>query len=150
PNEQVQVVSLHLRQPDYLPIEAFVDREAGTLHGLDADAPDPLAGLLADLGDLPDGWRALAQLILYPAPPDCCRGYLPLAEEPAPRPAPMPRGEAETSSATVALLAVLLVLTAIGLQGYLWYLDGDWLDLALLVGGVLGIVGAAAWLLARL
>src|SRR5262249_19017336 len=35
-------------------------------------------------------------------------------------------------------------------QGYLCYLDGDWLDLGLLVAAVPTLVGGAIWLLSRL
>jgi hypothetical protein len=148
PHEQLELVQLRLRQPDYLPIQTFVEREAAASRRADADAADPLAGLLADLGDLPDGWRAVAQLVLRPAPPDWCRGYLPLAEEVrAPPPA---RDDDAGAALPVYLIAAMLALGTVGLLGYFWYLAGDWSLLALLLAGTLGIGVGTAWLIARL
>lgn len=147
--QQRVLLSLRLRQPDYYPIQTFVAKDAttGPRRG-EAEEADPLAGVLADLGDLPEGWRAVSQLILRPAPPDWCRGYLPLAQDP--RPAPLPRAETRETGIPVSLLAILLTLGALGLVGSSWYRSGDWLHLGLLVAGTLAVVGGAAWLVARL
>src|SRR6266700_1874774 len=46
------------------------------LAGDAAPQADPLLGVFAALGDLPPGWRALAQLVLWPAPADWARPHL--------------------------------------------------------------------------
>ena len=73
-----------------LPAAAHLPRRRGGRRPRDAQA-DPVLGILGALDDLPQGWRALAQLVLRPAPDGWCRGYLrlavehPLAGERAPR-----------------------------------------------------------------
>ena len=64
--------------PAYLPLRTFRDAEVDAAR--DAQA-DPVLGLLGALDDLPEGWRALAQLVLRPAPAGWCRDYLRLAVE---------------------------------------------------------------------
>lgn len=147
-DEQVAACTLLLRAPVYLPIRTFIDRG-------DDDAStqaDPVLGILGALDDLPDGWRALSQLVLRPAPDNWAAPYArlalehPLEAERQTRSAP---SSATTSDPGVLFLAAVLVVGAIGLQGYAWYTAGDVLDLALLVGGILGLGGVAAWLLTR-
>jgi len=65
PGEQVIACALALRGPQYLPLRTFRDAEVEATKSAQAD---PVLGILAALGDLPDGWRGLAQLILRPAP----------------------------------------------------------------------------------
>src|SRR5205814_10159232 len=78
PDEQIAACRLELRGPPYLPIRIFADHEVDA--GRTAQA-DPILPVLAALGDLPDGWRALSQLVLRPAPDDWSRGYMRLAVE---------------------------------------------------------------------
>jgi hypothetical protein len=74
PDEQVAAATLQLRAGEYLPLRTFDDRE---LDGAGSSVQvDPLLGVLGALGDLPGGWRAIAQLlVLAPAPADWASAY---------------------------------------------------------------------------
>lgn len=149
PDEQVAACTLHLRDPVYLPIRAFTDRETDDDC---ASQSDPILGILGALDDLPEGWRALSQLVLRPAPDDWARPYLRLAlEHPleAERQVRSASASTTTSDPIIYLLVGLLALGAIGLQAYAWYDAADWLDLAFLVGGVLGLAAGIGWLASR-
>lgn len=149
-DEQVAVCSLHLQGPAYLPIRTFPDREADQDHGSQAD---PVLGIVGALDGLPDGWRALTQLVLRPAPDDWARPYLRLAlERPLEneRTARVAHEPADTSATSVSVLAGLLVVGAIVLRALTWYDTGDWRDLGLLVGTLLALGGGVAWFVARL
>lgn len=163
PDEQVALATLVLREPDYLPLRTFRDAEiVGRSEGEYPLGPDtqadPVLGILGALGAVPEGWRALAQLVLRPAPDDWSKGYLrlalehPLAEERAAR---AQAGSPDTSSGPVIAMAALLVLGALGLQCDQWYHQGNWLDLgALAVGLFIGFPALLAighrWLTRRL
>ncbi|HZU05152.1 MAG TPA: hypothetical protein VFB73_04205, partial [Chloroflexota bacterium] len=144
--EQVAACTLVLRAPAYLLLRTFRDPEVAADRAAQAD---PVLGILAALGDLPAGWRALSQLVLQPAPDNWCQGYLrfavehPLARERA-------AGGADTSLATVFLLAGLLGAGGLLFQAAQWYAASAWLPLGLLVLG--SIVGAPSvvWLARRL
>src|SRR5947209_2332101 len=74
PGEQLAACVLQARAGEHLPLRTFADRE------LDADAgpsqTDPVLGILGALGDLPPGWRAVAQLLLLaPAAPGWARAH---------------------------------------------------------------------------
>jgi hypothetical protein len=73
PAEQVVVSRLELREPEYLPLR--IPRDADVA-GERAAQADPLLGVLAAFGGMPAGWRALAQLVLQPAPRDWARRHL--------------------------------------------------------------------------
>src|SRR5437764_762275 len=73
-DERIACCTLALRDGDHLPIRTFHDRE------LDADSGatqvDPVLGILRALDDLPAGWRAVSQLVLFePAPLKWARAY---------------------------------------------------------------------------
>jgi hypothetical protein len=144
PDEVAAACTLTLRAPAYLPLRTFGDGEIVAARAAQAD---PVLGLLAALGNVPDGWRALSQLVLRPAPPSWCKGYVrmavdhPLAAE---RTAAVAGGP---SLLQVALLGGLLAAGAAGFQAYAWYRAQDWLHLAELVGGAAAL--PALWLLAR-
>ncbi len=79
-DEQVAAVVFQLRRPEYLPLRTFEDREVDT-SGVSIQA-DPLLGILGAMMGLPDGWRAIAQLVVVaPAAPGWARGYQRLALE---------------------------------------------------------------------
>ena len=73
PNEQVAACRLELRAPEYLPLHILRDADI-VAHR--APQADPLLGVLAALGSLPPGWRAVAQLVLRPAPANWARRHL--------------------------------------------------------------------------
>ena len=134
-----------LRGPPYLPLRTFRDADVAADRAAQAD---PILGILAALGDLPDGWRSLSQLVLRAAPDDWCRDYLRLAVE---HPLASERvGRADTSLASVFLLAGLLALGGLAFQGYQWYGAGQWLNLALLGSGVGAGLPGLVWLGRRL
>jgi hypothetical protein len=146
PDEQVAACMLVLRAPAYLPLRTFRDPEIAADRAAQAD---PVLGILAALADLPAGWRALSQLVLRPAPDDWCQGYLrlavehPLAAERAARPA-------DTSLASVFLLAGLLGAGGLAFQVTQWYAAGAWLPLGVGVVGSLAGAPAVVWLARRL
>ena len=145
PDEQAAACVLALRGPAYLPLRTYRDPEVDAAR--DAQA-DPVLGLLGALDDLPDGWRALAQLVLRPAPTDWCRAYLRLAvEHPLAHERAAAGAQADTSLTGVLSLAGLLAFGVVGLQAYAWYAGGDWAALARLAGGL--ALGAPALVWAR-
>ena len=145
PEEQVAACTLTLRAPQYLPLRTFRDGEIEAVHSAQAD---PVLGILGAMDELPEGWRALAQLVLRPAPDDWCRSYLRLAME---HPLASERAaHADTSLTSVFLMAGLLGAGCLAFQGYQWYAAGDWFHLGLLVGGVLVAAPGALWLIKRL
>lgn len=146
PGEQVAACALALRGPQYLPLRTFRDAEVEATKSAQAD---PVLGILAALGDLPDGWRGLAQLILRPAPGDWCKGYLRLAVQ-HPLASERAAGHADTSLARLFLLAGLLAAGILALQGYQWFVAGDWRSLGLLVGGLAATAPGLLWLVRRL
>ena len=80
PGERVAACALVLRGPAYLPLRTFAtprcdDRAAAP------PRPTRVLGILGALDDLPEGWRALAQLVLRPAPDGWAGTYLRLAVE---------------------------------------------------------------------
>src|SRR5919201_4859221 len=64
-DEQVASCTLELQEPEYLPLHIPRQAEVGADR---APQADPLLGVLAALGSLPPGWRAVTQLVLRPAP----------------------------------------------------------------------------------
>ena len=71
--EQIAVSRLELREPEYLPLRIPRDIDIASDR---APQADPLLGVLAALGAMPAGWRALAQLVLQPAPRNWARRHL--------------------------------------------------------------------------
>lgn len=63
PSEECSVLELRPGAASYLPLRAWNRRE------LLEEGADPLLGILAAFGDLPEGVRAVAQLALLPASP---------------------------------------------------------------------------------
>jgi hypothetical protein len=145
PHEQVAACVLALRAPGYLPLRTFRDFEVEAVRAAQAD---PVLGLLGAMDGLGEGWRALSQLFLRPAPDDWCRGYLRLAVE---HPLAAERLAARGPSLAGAFApAGLLVAGVLALQAYQWFSAGDWPPLAMLVGGgAVGIPGLA-WAFRRL
>ena len=140
---------LGLREPEYLPLRILRDSE---LIAERAPQADPLLGVLAALGSMPPGWRALAQLVLQPAPRDWARRHLRRSLEHALEPERAERvqsgriGSVGWSGVVVAaaFLAAVIVLPR------LWalYVAHGWLPLALLgVPATIGLLGLyALWL----
>ncbi len=146
PDEQLAACTLALRRPAYLPLRTFRDADVDAAR--DAQA-DPVLGILGALGDLPSGWRGLAQLVVRPAPDDWCKDYLRLAVE-HPLAAERARAGADTSLMPVFALAGLIVAGGLAFQAYQWYLGREWLHLGLLAGGGLAGAPALLWLARRL
>src|SRR5260370_24038134 len=101
---------------------------------------DPVLGILGELGDLPLGWRALAQLVvLAPAPPDWARAYQRLAlENPADQ-----QGTRDAGPSLIGPVSLLglLVLYLIGSSARAAWARGGWLSALGLVGGILLLIG---------
>lgn len=114
PDEQVAACTLVLRNPAYLPLRTFHDEDFGATHA------DPILGILGALSALPSGWRGLTQLVLQPAPDDWCAPFARLALE-DPLAAERARGGGYGQDHGMAVLAGLLLVAALGLQGARWY-----------------------------
>ena len=146
PGEQVRTCTLRLRAPAYLPLRTFSDLD---VDGERAAQADPLLGILGGLGDLPAGWRGLSQLVVEPAPEDWCRRYQRLAVQ---HPLEHERVQRPIGSSlpTLAFLATLLGLAAVGLQAYVWLREGQWLALFGLTTAVLLALGLGLPVVRRL
>lgn len=132
-HERVAACTFTLSAAAYLPIRTFLDVEVDAARALQAD---PVLGILGALGALPDGWRALSQLVLRAAPDTWCRDYLRLAvDHPLAEERQAARGNADTSLVPVVLLGGLMLAIAAGVQAWGWWQDGDWLRVSLLGGG---------------
>ncbi len=139
PDEQVIGCTLELRTDPYLPVRTFGDRD------LDADAgpaqTDPVLGILAALGDLPDGWRAMTQLVLFgPAPGSWAQAYQRLALE-SPVQAERAGGGERVSFTGPLLLLGGLGLYLAGSSIYAAWQRGDWLGAGGTVVGLFGLAG---------
>ena len=127
--EQVAACSLGLRGPAYLPLRTFTDLD---VDGERAAQADPLLGILSALGDLPNGWRGLSQLVLPPAEENWCRDYQrlsvqhPLEHERVSRPT-------ESAGPMILFMAALLGTLIVGLQAYLLARAAQWTELTLLM-----------------
>ncbi|MDQ6669209.1 MAG: type IV secretory system conjugative DNA transfer family protein [Chloroflexota bacterium] len=149
PGEQVAATRLGLREPEYLPLRILRDSE---LIAERAPQADPLLGVLAALGSMPPGWRALAQLVLQPAPRDWARRHLRRSLEHALEPERAERLQSSRIGSVgwggvvvaAAFLAAVIVLPR------LWalYMAHGWLPLVLLgVPATIGLLGLyALWL----
>jgi len=150
PDEQVAVTALGLREPEYLPLRILRDSEVVADR---APQADPLLGVLAALGSMPAGWRAVAQLVLRPAPRDWARRHLRRSLEHALEPE---RAERQRSNGTgsgpgsggVVLAAAFLAAVIVLPRLWVLYLAHGWLPLALIaVPAAIALVGLyALWL----
>jgi hypothetical protein len=149
PGEHVAAVSLHLREPEYLPLRIFHDSEIVTDR---APQADPLLGVLAAFGSMPTHWRALAQLVLQPAPADWPRRHLRRTLEHALEPERTERFRAGSSPGWGGVVLAAAFLAAVVVLPQLWavYLTHGWLPLALLAVPVAIGLGAAHVLWIRL
>ena len=142
--------TMSLRGPACLPLRTLEDRDLDATSG--SAQADPLLGILGALGDLPVGWRALAQLVvLAPAPADWARAYQRLAlENPADQ--QRTRDAGPSLIGPVSLLG-LLVLYLIGSSVQAAWIRGEWLSAIGLVAGILlliaGSVPVVRWLRRR-
>ena len=135
PHEQTVACTLGLRQPEYLPLRIPRDTEVVADRAAQAD---PLLGVLGALGSLPVGWRALAQLVLAPAPEGWAKPYIRRSIEHALAPE---RGAPESRSVGLGgllPLGLLLLAVVVGPPLLRLYLAGDWLLL-----GALGVLAVA-------
>jgi hypothetical protein len=146
PDERVVARTLVLRGPGYLPLRTFRDNDVAADRAAQAD---PILGILGALSDLPPGWRSLCQLVLAPAPDDWCKEYLRLTVE-HPLASERANAQADTSLTPVFMWMALLATGCLAYQGYQWYSAGQWLRLALLVGGIGAGVPAAMLLVRRI
>ena len=142
--EQVAVCTLTLRAPPYLPLRTFRDVDVS-----EGGQGDPVLGILGALADLPDGWRALSQAVLRPAPDTWCEGYVRLAVE-HPLASERTASHADTSLTSVFLTAGLLAAVVLGLQAYQWYTTRHWAQLALLATALAVGIPGLLWLARRL
>ncbi len=147
-DERAVACTLVLRDPPYLPLRPFRDADVDDERGAQAD---PLLGILGAIAHLPDGWRALCQLVVAPAPANWARPYRRLALERSPASEGGAR-HGDTSGTANAQLAlpIMGMFALLGWHAYGWYLDGDWGRLAALVGVACAALVATVWLMRRL
>jgi hypothetical protein len=147
--EQVAISTLELREPEYLPLRILRDPEIATDRSPQAD---PLLGVLAALGNMPPGWRGVAQLVLQPAPENWARRHLRRTLEHAlePERAERARGSSASSTGWSGVLLGLALLVAVVVLPRLWaiYLEHGWLPVILLAIPAAIVVGAlyALWI----
>ncbi|MFN8475026.1 MAG: DUF87 domain-containing protein [Anaerolineae bacterium] len=150
PNEQVAACSLVLQEPPYLPLRTFHDDD------LYPDRPaqaDPLLPVLAALSNLPDGWRAVSQLVLSPASTRWSKPYRRMAVEPPlyhERMAQQAATETQTSWSQLVLAALFLVFVVASLTLMNLYDHYGRLALVLAAVVVVAIVVGVFWLVRRL
>jgi hypothetical protein len=148
PDVRVAACTMSLAEPQHLPLRTFDDLDVATEAGTQAD---PVLGILAALGTVPPGCRAISQLVLQPAPADWSRPYLRMAVE-HPLAAEQALAAVRSSSAGSpsgrdggAAIAVVLCLGAGFTAWRLGYLAAiDWHDLLRYGAAVLGAGGALA------
>jgi hypothetical protein len=147
PHEQAIACALGLRQPVYLPLRIPRDTEVVADRAAQAD---PLLGVLSALGSVPVGWRALAQLVLAPAPDGWAKPYLRRSIEHALAPE---RGAPESRSVGLGgllPLGLLLLAVVVGPPLLRLYLASDWLPMGgfglLTVGVLAGVAVVGRWL----
>jgi hypothetical protein len=145
--EQVAVCALALREAEYLPLRIPRDTEVAADR---APQADPLLGVLAAVGSMPSGWRAVSQLVLQPAPADWARRHLRRSLEHALAPERAEAARAGESPGWGGVMLALVLLMAVVAVPRLWalYLTRGWLSVALLAVPVaVGIGGLyALWL----
>ncbi len=122
PGEQAVSCVFRLAGPECLPIRTFTDLEVDDARSAQAD---PVLGVLAAMGSLPEGWRALSQLSCALAPRRWAAGYQHLARERL-----QPDAEGSTGLGDVLVPVALLAAVGGGLRVYDWYLAGEWLPVA--------------------
>jgi uncharacterized protein DUF87 len=129
--EQQAACVLRLAEPEYLPLRVPRDLEIAADR---APQADPLLGILAALGELPAGWRALAQLVLSPAPADWARPHLRRSVEHALEPERAAASGRSSGWGGVMAAVVLLVAVLVGPRLVATYRSGAWPTLALWAG----------------
>ena len=135
PGERAAACTLGLAAPEYLPLRVPRDVELAADR---APQADPLLGVFAALGDLPPGWRALAQLVLWPAPADWARPHLRRSIEHALEPERAAAAGTSRSSGWGGVAGALLLLGGLllGPRLVVAYRAGDWLHLTVPAGGL--------------
>ncbi len=129
PGEQVVVCALALREAEYLPLRIPRDAEIAADR---APQADPLLGVLAAVGSMPAGWRAVSQLVLQPAPADWARRHLRRSLEHALAPERAEAARAGEGPGWGGVMLALVCLVAVVALPRLWalYLSHGWLSVA--------------------
>ncbi len=141
--EVVASCGLLLRAPAYLPLRTFEDADVAADR---APQADPIVGILGAMGHLPEGWRAVTQIVLHSAPRNWADGYQRMALE---HPLHVERAADASggpSLASIYLMGGTVTVFAAVLMGQQWYAEGDYAHLALLTGGIVGGVPGSIWL----
>jgi hypothetical protein len=143
-DEQVAACTLGLAAPEYLPLRVPRDTELAADR---APQADPLLSIFAALSNLPPGWRALTQLVVCPAPADWASPHLRRSIEHALEPERADATGNRRSSGWGGIGGAVLLLGGLlfGPRLLTSYRAGDWLHLAVPVGGiVLGLLAVGA------
>ena len=131
PGEQVAVVTLGLREPEYLPLRILRDSEIAADRTAQAD---PLLGVLAAFSSMPVSWRAVTQLVLQPAPHAWARRHLRRTLEHALEPERLERRSSTGTGGWSSVVLAAAFLAAVVVVPQLWalYVTKGWLPIALL------------------
>jgi hypothetical protein len=147
-DEQVAACTMGLRAGDHLPLRTFLDRDLDSDQG--PAQTDPILGVLGALDDLPPGWRALSQLVLFePAPANWARAYQRLALEHPIMAERSGRGESGTSLSSLLFLVGLGILAAVGFGLYDSWNRGDWEMVSASIAGSVAAIGLGVGLYLR-
>jgi hypothetical protein len=145
-DEQVACCALGLAEAEYLPLRVPSDVDIAADRSAQAD---PLLGVLAALGELPLGWRALAQLVLRPATADWARPHLRRTLEHALAPERDQAAGRGRSSGWGGVVAAFLLLGAVlaGPRLLAVYRAGGWSSLLLpvCIGGLALVTLGFLW-----
>src|SRR5437870_2859581 len=130
PGEQVTVCALALREAEYLPLRIPRDAEIAADR---APQADPLLGVLAAVGSMPAGWRAVSQLVLQPAPANWARRHLRRSLEHALAPERAEAARSGEGPGWGGVMLALVCLLAVVVLPRLWalYVAHGWLSVAL-------------------
>lgn len=142
--EQMAAAVLDLAAPEYLPLRVWNDADLGD--DARGQSGDPILGVLAAVRQVPPRWRALAQLLLLPAPPDWGVQYQSKLEQ--------SRRSPESEQYDTGLGKVYASVAGLGLLGTFllgihWYQDQEWLRVLGAGAGVTATGGLALWRMRR-
>jgi hypothetical protein len=146
PDEQVVCCRLELQEPDYLPLRIPHDADVTTDR---APQADPLLGVLAAIGALPRGWRALSQLVVLPASRNWAERHLRRSIEHALEPERVELYRSRQGGGWGGVSLAVLFLAAVVVLPRLWglYLASGWLAVGAVAipGTVLAAALFIAW-----
>jgi Helicase HerA, central domain len=135
---------LRLAEAEYLPLRVPRDLEMAADR---APQADPLLGILAALGELPTGWRALAQLVLRPASANWAHPHLRRSLEHALEPERAAATGRSPGWGGIMAAVFLLAAVLVGPRVLAVYRTGAWAELIVwtAAAGIVLVALGTAW-----